>query len=206
MSEQPKGRKLEGWDEVKGGASGEIFEAFLSSETDGYSILQLNRSEEASQFRFLSYDAFERQGQTPEINFYDTLYAGPLVTQSQDPNTICENLYVKFNTDRPEDFRGHSLSVSDVVALKRQQEINFYFVDSFGFKELPGFNSGRNPLRGMEDMIEQNDNQLDGIINNLPQETVAEKEAKASVLEKLKTEVPETGRKIKARCIEEELS
>ena len=206
MSEESKGIKLEGWDEVKGGASGEILEAFLSSGSDGYAILQLNRSEEASQFRFLSYDAVERQGQTPEINFYDTLYAGPLVTQSQDPHIICENLYVKFNTDRPEDFRGHSLSVSDVVALKRQQEINFYFVDSFGFKELPGFNSGRNPLRGMEDMIEQNDNQLDGIINNLPQETVAEKEAKASVLEKLKTEVPETGRKIKARCIEEELS
>ena len=206
MSEESKGIKLEGWDEVKGGASEEIFEAFLSSETDGYAILQLNRSDEASQFRFLSYDAFERQGQTPEINFYDTLYAGPLVTQSQDPHIICENLYVKFNTDRPEDFRGHSLSVSDVVALKRQQEINFYFVDSFGFKELPEFNSGRNPLRGMEDMIEQNDNQLDGIINNLPQETVAEKEAKSSVLEKLKTEVPETGRKVKARCIEEELS
>ena len=43
-----------------------------------------------------------------------------------------------------------------------------------------------NPLRGLEDLIEQNDNQLDGIINNLPEETCAEKEGKTSILEKIK--------------------
>ena len=95
------------------------------------------------------------------------------------------------NVERPEDFTGHSLSVSDVIALKRQNEVKYYYVDSVGFRELPGFDSGRNPLRGIEDMVEQNDNQLDGVINNVPAETVAEKEAKSSAIEKLKATAPE---------------
>lgn len=202
MSEKKKGKETEKWNEVKGGVSREILEAFLDSETDGYAILQLNRSEEVQDLRFMSYDAFERQGQTPEINFYDTLYAGQLTTQVQDPTMICESLFVKFNTDRPDDFTGHSLSVSDVIALKRQQEVNYYFVDSFGFKELPGFNSGRNPLRGIEDVMEQNDNQLDGVINNLPETTVSEKEAKTSVLDKLKVPAEESHKKPKSLCPE----
>ncbi|MDD3167985.1 MAG: YodL domain-containing protein [Eubacteriales bacterium] len=202
MSEKKKGKETEKWNEVNGGVSREILEAFLDSETDGYAILQLNKSEEVQDLRFMSYDAFERQGQTPEINFYDTLYAGQLTTQVQDPTMICESLFVKFNTDRPEDFTGHSLSVSDVIALKRQQEVNYYFVDSFGFKELPGFNSGRNPLRGIEDVMEQNDNQLDGVINNLPETTVSEKEAKTSVLDKLKVPAEESHKKAKSLCPE----
>ena len=80
-----------------------------------------------------------------------------------------------------EDFLG---SESDGYALLQMN-------DSVGFKELPGFESGRNPLRGIEDMVEQNDNQLDGVINNVPVETVAEKEAKSSVIEKLKVTIPD---------------
>ena len=54
-------------------------------------------------------------------------------------------------------------------------------------RELPGYDSGKNPMRSIEDMIEQNDNQLDGIVNNLPEETVYEKEAKLSIVEQLKS-------------------
>ena len=128
------------------------------------------------------------------------MYAGPIATKSQDPDIICESLFVKFNTDRPENFKGHSLSVSDVIALKMQEDVKYYYVDSFGFKELPGFNSDKNPMRSIEDQIEQNDNQLDGIINNLPEETVAEKEVKSSVLEKLKVPIEEKERKPKSFC------
>lgn len=199
------GNKNIKWDEVNGGASGEILEAFLDSAGDGFAILQLKRMEEVNNLCFMSYDAFERQGQLPEINFYDTIYAGPFTTQVTDSSIICENLYVKFNTDKPEDFRGHSLSVSDVIALKRQEDVKYYFVDSFGFKELPGFNSSANPLRSLEDMIEQNDNQLDGIINNLSEETIAEKEAKTSVLDKLKVPLEEKERKPKLLCPDREL-
>lgn len=62
-----------------------------------------------------------------------------------------------------------------------------------------------NPLRSIEDLIEQNDNQLDGIINNLPEETVAEKEAKTSIVEKLKVLVPEQEKKERLVCLDMEL-
>lgn len=199
------GNKNIKWDEVNGGASGEILETFLDSAGDGYAILQMKRMDEINNLRFMSYDVFERQGQLPEINFYDTIYAGPFTTQVTDSFIICENLYVKFNTDKPEGFRGHSLSVSDVIALKRQEDVKYFFVDPFGFKELRGFNSSANPLRSLEDMIEQNDNQLDGIINNLPEETIVEKEAKTSVLDKLKVPLEEKERKPKLLCPDREL-
>ena len=205
MSEKKIGMQNERWNDVDGSASGEILEAFLDSESDGYAILQLKRTEENRDRRFESYDSLERQGLQADINFYETMYTGPITTQSANTDVICENLFVKFNTDRPENFKGHSLSVSDVIALKLQEAVKFYYVDSFGFKELPGFNSGKNPIRSIEDQIEQNDNQLDGIINNLPEETIAEKEAKSSVIEKLKAPLPEQERKPRSACCELEL-
>ena len=53
------------------------------------------------------------------------------------PQTV--SIYQKFNCARPTDYHGHSLSVSDVIALKRNGEVSVHYVDSIGFKELPGF-------------------------------------------------------------------
>ena len=58
------------------------------------------------------------------------------------------------------------MSISDIVALKQGGVVSCHYVDRYAFSELPGFFSGRNPLRAAEDSIEQNDNQLDGIIHN----------------------------------------
>ena len=135
MSEKKIKMQNERWNDVDGSASGEILEAFLDSESDGYAILQLKRTEENRDRSFESYDSLERQGLQPDINFYDTMYTGPITTQSANTDIICENLFVKFNTDRPENFKGHSLSVSDVVVLDKKA----YFVDSFGFKPLKEF-------------------------------------------------------------------
>lgn len=185
--EQKKGIETTKWDEVNGSVSGEILEAFFNAHEDSFAILQLKESDEMRGIQFMSYDFVTRQGHNPEINFYDAVYAGSIITTDRKTDFVLENLFERFNIGRPEDFTGHSLSVSDVIALKRQNEIKYYYVDSFGFQELPGFNSSKNQLRSLEDMIEQNDNQLDGIINNLPTETVAEKEAKSSIVEKLKS-------------------
>ena len=62
-----------------------------------------------------------------------------LTEKITDPIETLDKLYNDFNTDRPKDFKGHSMSVSDVVALKKDGEITFHFVDSIGFKELPDF-------------------------------------------------------------------
>ena len=102
MSEKKIGMQNERWNDVDGSASGEILKAFLDSESDGYAILQLKRLEENRDRSFESYDSLERQGLQPDINFYDTMYTGPITTQSPNTDVICENLFVKFNTDRPE--------------------------------------------------------------------------------------------------------
>lgn len=62
------------------------------------------------------------------------VYAAPWM-----PTITLDNIFERFNIDRPEDFRGHSLSVSDVIVINRGAEITAYYVDSFGFQELPEF-------------------------------------------------------------------
>lgn len=205
MMEKKRGTQTEKWNEVDGSASGKYLEAFLDSESDDYAILQLKRGEESNHLRYMSYDAIEQQGQRPEINFYDVVYANTLELQTKDSSLLCDYLYMKFNADRPEDFKGHSLSVSDVIAIKRQGEINCYYVDAIGFRELQDLNLKINTLRVIEDQIEQNDNQLDGVINNLPEETLAEKESKSSVIEKLKASVPGVEKHEKPSCCDREL-
>ena len=205
MIEKKRGTQTEKWNEVDGSASGKYLEAFLDSESDGFAILQLKRGEDSNHLRFMSYDAIEQQGQRPEINFYDVVYANTLELQTKDSGLLCDYLYTKFNVDRPDDFDGYSLSVSDVIAIKRQGEINCYYVDTIGFRELQDFNLKINPLRGIEDQMEQNDNQLDGVINNLPEKTPAEKESKSSVIEKLKASMSGGEKHEKSSCCDREL-
>ena len=85
-------------------------------------------------------------------------------------------LYETFNIRRPEDFRGHSLSVSDIVALKQNGVVSCHYVDSWGFKELPGFLKPENYLKNAEMAMEDDYGMIDGIINNGPRKTVAELE------------------------------
>jgi len=79
---------------------------------------------------------------------------------------MLEGLYTKFNVDQPEDFRGHSLSVSDIVALKTDDVVSFHYVDSIGFRELRGFMKPENYLKNAEMAVEDDYGMLDGIVNN----------------------------------------
>ncbi len=81
------------------------------------------------------------------------------------------------------DFTGHSLSVSDIVALRENGEVSCHYVDSVGFKELPGFLKSENYLKNAEMAMEDDYGMLDGIVNNGKKEEPAEKQ---SVLEQLK--------------------
>ena len=131
--------KIERWNEVDGNLdNGEKLQAFLDSTTDAYAILQLRRTDETVYERFESYEALKRQGKEPNIDHYDVVYVAPLSSYT-DQTAMLEGLYTKFNVERPEDFRGHSLSVSDVIALKRNGEVSVHYVDSIGFKDLQGF-------------------------------------------------------------------
>lgn len=121
-----------------------------------------------------------------EAAYVAELPTNPHVSQ----DAMLEGLYTKFNLDHPEDFRGHSLSVSDIVALKTDSVVSYHYVDSIGFKELHGFMPD-NYLRNAEMGLEDDYGMIDGVINN------GKKEEPPSVLEQLKAKPPERDRPAK---------
>ena len=207
-------------------------------DKDTFSIYQIKGGDETRDLRFEPYDRLQAAGNVVDRANYELVYSAPLA-----PGTSLEDIYTRFNIDHPKDFKGHSLSVSDVVVLHQDGQDAAHYVDSFGYKEVPEFlqelkhltpddletgetvktprgtfhvtamsreqmeaagygfhhqsddgkylimgNGTRafavaaeqpekaNPLKHVEDTIEQNDNNFDGIINNTP--TVDELEAK----------------------------
>lgn len=108
-----------------------------------YAIFQLREDmEDNIQIRFASYNFLGKMGIKPAIHRYREVYRGTL-TELEDTRSddTLEKLYEKFNLRIPEDFRGHSLSVSDVVELNLDGEKTFYFVDSIGFRKLENLES-----------------------------------------------------------------
>ena len=176
--------EIKKWDEVNGiDDSGQRMEAFLDSATDSYAILQLRHSDETLYERFSSMRVLGRMGITPDIDHYEVVYVGELTKQG-DQIDVLEGMFTKFNIDRPEDFKGHSLSVSDIVALKVGGVVSCHYVDSIGFAELPDFIRRENHLKNAEMAMEDDYGMIDGVINNGPkQEPPAER---TSILEQLK--------------------
>ncbi len=180
--------KIRKWDEVHGDTTpDEAMVAFLESANDSYAILQLRSSEETAFERFMSMDYLKRQGKEPDIDHYEVVYTAPLLPY-KDINTMLEETYVKFNMEHPADFTGHSLSVSDIVALKQNGVVSCHYVDSIGFKELPNFLRPENYLKYAEMSTEDDYGMIDGVINNGKREEQMEK---PSVLEQLKEKTEE---------------
>lgn len=106
----------------------------LFGSEDRFGIYQLKDTEEASDIHFMGMDYLESKGIAVTKENYDLLYTAPL-----EESTSLEDIYTRFNIDRPADFRGHSLSVSDVVVLHHNGENTSHYVDSFGYREVPEF-------------------------------------------------------------------
>ena len=119
----------------------DIPQKFLNAGCDVYMVMQLRHDEKILDERFASMRELHRRGKTPDPEHYEVTYYADLPAMWQDVpnNEILEELFQMFNLSRPQDFEGHSLSVSDVIALKRNGEVSVHYVDSIGFKELPGF-------------------------------------------------------------------
>ena len=144
-------------------------------DRDSFSIYQLKRGDETRDLRFEPYDRLTAAGHTVDPANYDLIYSAPLA-----PGTSLEAIFTRFNIDHPKDFKGHSLSVSDVVVLHQNGQDTAHYVDSIGYRQTPEFLQPQNYLKHVEDIVEQNDNNFDGIINNTPQTpTVGELEQKA---------------------------
>ena len=144
-------------------------------DRDSFFIYQLKRGDETRDLRFEPYDRLTAAGHTVDPANYDLIYSAPLA-----PGTSLEAIFTRFNIDHPKDFKGHSLSVSDVVVLHQNGQDTAHYVDSIGYRQTPEFLQPQNYLKHVEDIVEQNDNNFDGIINNTPQTpTVGELEQKA---------------------------
>ena len=204
----------------------------LYGKEDSYGIYQLARGDATRDLYFEPYDRLQATGHTVDRANYELIYTAPLTA-----DVTLNSIWEKFNIDHPKDFKGHSLSVSDIVVLHQNGENTAHYVDSGSFRNVPEFlqekqsqlipdehltgkqirtprgsfyvsdmsveqmkeagyglhhqsddgkylimgNSTRafavaaeqpekaNPLKHIEDTIEQNDNNFDGIINNTPQ-------------------------------------
>jgi DNA repair protein RadC len=141
---------------------------FLDSDVNSYAIYQLKGGEDLRDYRFEGLEKLQRAGLSVEYDNYDLIYTSPLTDFNGDKNHVLNKLYEQFNINHPTDFRGHSLSVSDIIALKINGIVSSYYVDSFGFKEQSHFLPAQNYLETAEKTLEQNYNQIDSIINNKP--------------------------------------
>ena len=113
---------------------------FQQSGQDCYLLMQLKRDADPA-LRFAAMRYLNKQNIAPSVENYEILYRGnlPEGKRSVPQAELLEQLYQKFNCARPTDYHGHSLSVSDVIALKRNGEVSVHYVDSIGFKDLQGF-------------------------------------------------------------------
>ena len=150
---------------------------------NGYAIYQLKPDPQYHSLRFASLSELRslgrREGNHADAALgvtesrYDIVYSdvlSPALASCKTPESILEGLYTRFNLNCPDVFRGHNLSVSDVIALNLNGQTECYYTDSFGFYKLPSFLEHENALKNAEMMIEDDDNMIDGIVNNGPKE------------------------------------
>ena len=158
-----------------------------------YMVYQLKRGDETRGIRFESLDSLAQMGKDVDPTNYNLIYAGPFT-----PGETLETIYRDLNVDIPEDFRGHALSVSDVVVLREHGKDTAHYCDSIGFAEIPQFLNPRqpqereNPLRTAEMTIEDDYNMI-GIINNGRRDEPLT-QGKASIRERLEEAKREASR------------
>lgn len=118
-------------------------ELLWEAESDRYAIYQIGDESPAREVKFMGWQyAVEQRGGVSGSD-YEFIYGGELGWDE-----TLDSLYAKFNIGHPADYRGHSLSVSDVVAMRKGKDIKAYYVDMIGFKEIPNFVGQRMALMG----------------------------------------------------------
>ena len=152
-------------------------QAFLSQNRDCFAIYQVNR-DDPQNVRFMNLDWLQSHNLAVDRNNYDLIYTAPLHGSGSTMEQL-ETLYEQFNLQKPVDFHSPSLSVSDIVAIKKDGKVSCHYCDSVGFTEIPGF-LPNNPLKNAEMTVEDDYGMIDGIINNGPKEpSVAQLEQQA---------------------------
>lgn len=151
-------------------------QAFLSHEGDCFAIYQVTEND-PQRVRFMDMDWLASHNIPVERSNYDLVYTAPLQETGSLDGRL-NKLFEQFNFHRPADFHSPSMSVSDIVAVKRDGVLSCHYCDRVGFQEILGFLPD-NPLKNAEMTVEDDYGMIDGIINNGPKATVAELEAQA---------------------------
>ncbi len=153
-------------------------QAFLSHKGDCFAIYQVKHTDELRDIRYEGLEWLQSIGRTVQRDNYELVYTAPLLPSDLKGDTT-EQLFYRFNNEHPADYGHPSMSVSDIVAIKRDGKVSCHYCDSFGFQQVPGFLPD-NPLKNAEMMLEDDYGMIDGIINNGPKEpTVAQLEQQA---------------------------
>ena len=163
-------------------------QAFLDHKGDCFAIYQVKHTDELRDIRYEGLEWLKSIGQTAQRDNYDLVYTAPLLPSDLKGDTA-EQLFYRFNNEHPADYRHPSMSVSDIVAIKRDGKVSCHYCDSFGFEQVPGFLPD-NPLKNAEMAVEDDYGMIDGILNNgqrqPPQRELPEK--RKSVVEQLKSQ------------------
>ena len=122
----------------------------LSSGEKQFGIYQITARDPEHDYRFMNLDFVKRHGMEVNRADYELVYTAPLT----EKDTL-EAIYERFNIQRPADFTGHSLSVSDVVVLNDGSTVKAYYVDSIGFAELSDFFKERNMDLQKENLLNE---------------------------------------------------
>ena len=153
-------------------------QAFLNHKGDCYAIYQVKHTDELRDIRYEGLEWVKSIGRTVQRDNYDLVYTAPL-TPGDLKGSVLDNLEYRFNNEHPADYRHPSMSVSDIVAIKRDGKVSCHYCDSFGFQQIPGFLPD-NPLKSAEMTVEDDYGMIDGVINNGTKEpTVAQLEQQA---------------------------
>ena len=181
-------------------------QAFLGHKGDCFAIYQVKHTDELRDIRYEGLEWIKSIGQMVQRDNYDLVYTAPLAPGDLK-GSVLDNLEYRFNNEHPADYRHPSMSVSDIVAIKRDGKVSCHYCDSFGFTEVAGFLPD-NPLKNAEMAVEDDYGMIDGILNNgqrqPPQRELPEK--RKSVVEQLKSQPkPEHKKSAPKKSAEREL-
>ena len=157
----------------------------MKDKERSYKFYQLTWDEDNRFRHFESYEGLKKEGMQVEADRYELVYSGTM-----NSDDTLDSLYDRFNWEHPADFRGHSMSTSDIVVIHENGKDTAYYVDTFGFQIVPEF-FNQNSLAKVEEMLEDDYGMIDGIINNGSkkekdaEELVDKSDVKPSVRERL---------------------
>ena len=131
-------------------------EEMFRGNGDRYAIYHVDEGTPGKQHLFMNMAMVKEDGITIDAANYKCVYSGRL-----HENEKMDDLYAVFNDNPPADYKAHSMSVSDVIITNRGGDMQAYYVDRFGFAELPDFAAQREKILDIVPEIENVDYEND---------------------------------------------